>query len=494
MRRRRKIILLLICMVALLAALFPYGLERYTLWRSAPENVVLISVDTLRADHLHCYGYHRETSPVLDRLAREGAMFRQAVSSTSWTIPAHMALFTSQYNGVHAVVDYNDRLDEKRKTIAESLKEEGFVTAGFYSATVLNPSLGFDQGFDYYINCSSVAEKVNMFLNENAPGGIEDFDPDQTEDLLEKFREREDLWNLCRFDVTGPRIVKKVRDWLDKHKGERFFLFIHFWDPHFHYFPPPPFDTMFDPGYSGEMTGQNELMHPDMDPRDLEHVVALYDGEIRWTDKNIGLVLAKLEEMGVYDRTMVIVTSDHGEEFYEHGNKGHGKTLYEESVMVPLIFRHPGIIPSEGVISRQVRTIDVAPTILDALGLAKNPEAMGKSLLGLMRKGRGKERSAFMSLMWKGMSLLGLRTGRGKLVHDMKAGFFECYDLENDPGETGSLHLKNPLCNPLLEKFYVESENIVHIRNSIPHSVEQPDVEINPFFREQLRALGYIDE
>ncbi|MFO8057015.1 MAG: sulfatase-like hydrolase/transferase, partial [bacterium] len=247
-----------------------------------PGNIILVSIDTLRADHVGSYGYHRNTTPNLDRLAKQGVRFQNVASTTSWTIPAHMGMFTSQYDLVHGVLIPHDRLDDKRITMAETMKKAGYTTAGFFSSITLDPVFGFGKGFDDYICCYSYSAYVDPFRKK---GSEENFH--QLRSRIESSVPDKDL-NLQKLswqDVTNPIVHRKVTGWLEEHHQERFFLFVHYWDPHYDYIPPSPYDTMFDPGYQGDINGKGFITNPDikpgMDPRDLEHVVALYDGEIR---------------------------------------------------------------------------------------------------------------------------------------------------------------------------------------------------------------------
>ena len=319
----------------------------------APEgtpNVILISIDSLRADHLGCYGYPRDTSPHIDRLAREGALFEYAIASTSWTLPSHMSMFTSLYDSLHGVEDSRKRLVIDHPLLAEVMKEAGYRTAGFYSGPLLHPGYGFVHGFEEYVNCTSY------------PWAGE-------QEIKEFVAQRRKTRSLAKADITNPRIYEKVTGWMEEKMKEPFFLFIHYWDVHYDYIPPDPYDKMFDPGYEGELDVRelegNESIHADMARGDLEHLIALYDGEIRWTDEWIGRLMEMLRTKGLLDRTLIVLTADHGEEFFEHGAKGHGKSLYDETIRVPLIVRLPGVVEAGLRISQQVRTIDIYPTVLD---------------------------------------------------------------------------------------------------------------------------------
>lgn len=286
----------LLLAVSLLLFVAAWIVLAYIYFSRPPLNVVLVSIDTLRPDHLSCYGYSRATSPSLDRLALEGARFESAISTTSWTLPAHIALFTSLPDLVHGVLWDDQKLNENRITLAEILKESGYRTGGVFTGPYLLPRFGFEQGFDDYLDATLHDKKL--------------VGPDV---LLASEQGR-----------TTPGAMEKVEAWIDQSPDDPFFLFLHLFDAHPDFDPPPPYDTMFDPSYSGTVQGKDVFHNPaikaDMAPRDLSHLKALYDGEIRFVDEaGISRLLAILEERDLLDRTLIIITSDHGEEFFEHG-------------------------------------------------------------------------------------------------------------------------------------------------------------------------------
>jgi arylsulfatase A-like enzyme len=302
-------------------------------------NVLLVSIDSLRADHLGSYGYPRDTTPSIDRLARRGALFETAISSASWTVPAHMTMLTGLPPEVHGVNDRFSALSPDAVTLAEALHGAGYQTAAFISGPTVMAQYGFAQGFDL-------------------------FDDRMVE--------------VGRTQPTSPGLLELVEGhldrWSDAGRHAPFFVFLHMWDVHYDYAPPEPYDRLFDPDYAGDLTGhdfeQNARIHAGMDARDLQHLIALYDGEIRYTDEHVGRVIERLRALHALDDTIVVVTSDHGEEFFEHGLKGHAKTLYDEVLHVPLVISYPRGVRFAQRIHAQVRTMDLAPTILGLAGVA----------------------------------------------------------------------------------------------------------------------------
>jgi arylsulfatase A-like enzyme len=317
-------------------------------------NFILISIDSLRADHVGAYGYSRATTPHIDALAEESIVFENAVSTTSWTLPAHISMLTSRFSEAHGVTAAGDSLADSAITLPEILQENGYATAAVVSGPFLNRRFGFSQGFDIYDDETvSFAE-----INDSHQG------------------------------ITSPLTHERALEILNHVAGEPFFLFLHYWDVHYDYAPPPPFDEMFDPDYSGSVSGngfiRNDEIHRGMDPRDLEHVVALYDGEIAFTDSYLGELFAELKRLELWDNTLIVLTSDHGDEFFEHGNKGHRNTLYGELLDVPLIVKLPQQRRSGERLGNLAGIVDIAPTMLEVAGLPPLAGANGESLLNRM--------------------------------------------------------------------------------------------------------------
>jgi arylsulfatase A-like enzyme len=315
-------------------------------------NVILISIDTLRADHLGCYGYERPTSPVIDSLATRGVRFEWAFAQATFTLPSHMTLFTSLYPTVHDVINRDRRLPGERTTVTEALQEAGYRTAAFTDGGFVGGRYGFNQGFERY----------------------------------------RDRWTL----IAGA--VPRALDWVSKiPRREPFFLFLHCYDVHDPYLPPSPYREMFtDPAYDGgfvpttgalsrirdRLAEDPDATH-DLTDDDVAHMVALYDGGIRYTDGWLGRFFAGLRRAGVADDTWIILTSDHGEEFTEHGSVLHER-LYHTVTHVPLLVVPPGGLERPVVRSEIVELLDVAPTLTEIAGAPAIRDAQGASLVSLL--------------------------------------------------------------------------------------------------------------
>jgi arylsulfatase A-like enzyme len=272
------------------------------------RNVLLISIDTCRADYLGCYGYQDKTTPNIDAIARQSIVFENVISPVPLTLPAHASLLTGTippYHGVHDNFDY--WLDDSHVTLAEILKGHGFATGAVVSAFVLDSKFGTGQGFDSYYHD----------FGEEPGGGRAD-------------------------ERKGQEVSNLAVQWLEKHKSDRFFLFVHYYDPHAPYLPPEPFASEFSDN--------------------------LYAGEIAYTDYCIEQVIKKLKEFGLFDSTLVVITSDHGEMLGEHGEDGHGYFIYQSAIKVPLIVKLPGKHTSR-VVGQLAGLIDIVPTICSLLGV-----------------------------------------------------------------------------------------------------------------------------
>jgi arylsulfatase A-like enzyme len=434
-----------------------------------PTHVVLVSIDSLRADHLGVYGYGKDTSPRMDALAAEGTLVEHAISSTSWTLPAHSALFTGLADELHKVTDQGRALSPQLPTLAGRLAAAGFDTGAVVSGPFLHPRFGLASGFDDYLNCMG-------FLDEA-------FRPVRPMDLnTESHRDR-----------TGACVVRRAGEWLRAHRDAPAFLFLHFWDVHYDYAPPPELAARFDPDYRGSLDAsrfaRNEAISPGMSPRDLEHLVALYDGEIAGTDAQLGQVLDLIGELGLARRTLVIVTSDHGDAFFEHGEKGHQKDLHTEVLRIPMLLRGPGV-PAGLRLAGPAQITDLAPTVLDLLGLAPlaaEGPGSGRSLLpafsdpDLLR-----DRQVHALLRASGSYAASLE-GRTHKVIRSGPRRVDAYDIRQDPGE------ERPLVFPVEHARHLDEHLRALRRRASQFPEPEPLASPGRGVEQELRALGYLE-
>lgn len=446
---------------------------------TARPNVLLVSIDSLRADHLGAYGYGRDTSPAIDALARDGVLFEQAIAPAPWTIPSHMTLLTGLSPEVHGVVSRQNRLSPDAVTLAEVLRDAGYDTAAFVSGPTVMRRYGFDQGFGSY-DQSAVEERSER------SGGV----------------------------VTSPALVDLVGGYLERWstggRKQPFFVFLHMWDVHYDYVPPEEYVRRFDPDYTGDLDATgfegNPRLFKEMPSRDLQHLIALYDGEIRFTDDHLARIVARLREMGVLDDTVLVVTADHGEEFFEHGQKGHAKTLYDEVLHVPLVVRYPRRIPAGQRVAGQVRLMDVAPTVL---GLAGVPPTAGFAGATLAAEHRAMDLTphvagtlrpplpalaAIGSNRWLGARQHSLRTTHAKLIRYERAppsaSETELYDLERDPGE--QRNLRGSAAGPPLLSALAPALD-AWLADARAGRLTAVALAPAPQHEARLRALGYVE-
>jgi len=429
-------------------------------------NVLLVSIDTLRADHVHCYGYGRETTPTIDALAGGGVRFTTAISPTSWTLPAHLTLMTGLPPEAHGVTDDRKRLGAGSLTLAEVLRRHGYDTAGFISGPYLAAGYGFLRGFDVYDDRSVAGTFV-------------------------RFRTRRD----------SAAVVQAVRSWLDSRgraaSRRSFFIFVHMFDCHAEYAPPPPFDTIFAPRPRDPSSGHAQGAPPALggpDARRLGAVVLRYDGAIRYTDSCLGWLIEDLRTRGVLDDTVVVVTADHGEEFLEHGQMNHEHNLYDTSVRVPLVMRYPRALPAGAVIAGQVRLMDVPATVLALAGASSDrfgrirehgPRACVDLLPLLGGAGPAPRLVAFGDLHG---TLASVRTERFVLVrHGSGPVGEELYDLASDPGEQRNVAAANQAVRAEMESALGEWRQLWHGAGSAAATFV-PEAD----HLKRLRALGYM--
>lgn len=379
-----------------------------------PPNVLLVSLDSTRHDLLSCYGRvprhapSRPTSPNIDRLAGEGVRFARAYATSSWTLPSHVALMTGQPDLVHGVEFDELSLHESRPLLAELLHGNGYRTAGFYSGPYLSPTYGFGRGFERYEACYGDALAAALEAQERATAALENVDRSDRARMDEALARANEAAAraeaLSHQDVSSLGVTDAVLDELAaaREDSRPWFVFAHYFDPHYDYVPPAPHDGRFDPEYGGAVDGRDFLSNPAVsvtDPqpnrpkhrrrtisdRDLEHVLALYEGELEWTDRQVGRILDDLRAHGELDDTVVVVLSDHGDEFFEHGNIGHRRTLFEEVLRVPLVLRYPAGLPA-GITSDAVASIhDVPATVLELVGIDAPDGLLSRSLVPLAR-------------------------------------------------------------------------------------------------------------
>jgi arylsulfatase A-like enzyme len=416
--------------------------------RRARRVLVWISQDTVRADHLSAYGYARKTSPTLERLAAGSVLFENGVAAASWTLPSLAAQMTSRLPSRHGATLQDVGRDTSKPTIFEVLAGQGFAVFGVTGNHFVSAAFSLAQGFDA-------------------------------------------LWyTALRADDVNRLAVSALDEW----DGGDLALFVHYMDPHFGYNPPAPFHTMFtDPNYAGTQQGHDFGHLTRADEADVEQVKALYDGEIAFTDQEIQRLLDALRERVPADRLVLVYSADHGDEFLDHGHWGHGRQLYQELIHVPFAIRTPDCTPRR--VKQVVSLIDLAPTVLDVLGIASPPTFEGRSLAPGLQGGPVAERpvEAETELTRDGTQRLAIRDGRLKyLLAVPRAGAplrvlsEELYDLRDDPAEQ-----RNLMPSPQAVAF--RKAALAYLESSRAQASAPNAVHLDAEAREKLKALGYIE-
>jgi len=463
-----------------------------------PRVILLLSIDTLRPDHLGLYGYPRFTSPVLDTISREGVVFEDASATSPWTLPSHASMLTGRNPLAHGVVSMKTALPDDIPTLASLLGRAGFETAAVVNSTWLKrEDYELTRDFGHYLFVQDVPDR-------RAPN----------------------TW------VTDQAI-----DWLDEMRDARLFLFVHYYDVHSDYVSEPGFEKLFVGDYDGVVDGTGwqltranleddylDMCHTRFDPakcrfgnendpwvvdasverleldeRDVRHLVDLYDAGIRQLDTELSRLFAWMQKQGLIDETLLVVTSDHGEEFMEHGRVDHFLPMWQEVLRVPLILRGPGV-PAGVRVQAPVSHLDLAPTILSLAGVETDVPLDGLDLAPLWSGGDdGVFRERFLygegsggltyDLVVRGYFPVyrSVRRDRYKLVYESKGERYALYDLLRDPGERTDATPDAPeVARELLEEMRER------YRDFTPEPAPENRVELDEEDRERLRALGYL--
>jgi arylsulfatase A-like enzyme len=426
----------------------------------APPNVILIFVDTLRADHLGLFGYRRDTSPALDRFAAESLVFRNTTAQAPWTTPSIASALTSRYPWELGYANSRPPavLSDEFLTLPEIFAANGYRTGAVISHLLIGTKLGFGQGFE-------------RFDFANAQG---------------------------HQHMSSPSIVERAQRFLNSFHDVPFFLFLHFFDPHYAYMLHEPYD--YDPDYAGHLDAsvdQPELLKKirSLSDEDIQYIRALYDSEIRFTDEHLGLLLEDLRERGLYENSLIVVAADHGEEFREREalHIGHSSTLYQELIHIPMLIKLPG--SAEGrVVDAPVGLIDLAPSIVEALALqVPDGHRFDGRALPLREPDQFSElpeAPIFSETRVRGKYLQSVTLGRWKLIVDHRAERKSLYDLEADPGERNDLAASSPeIVETYTEMLANWTEDVWQKREGLqlrPAELDRDEIE-------KLRALGYMN-
>lgn len=394
-------------------------------------NVFLITIDCLRADYLSCLGEHKDLTPNLDALAKQGIVFSHAISNGPYTKSSFPSILTSTYSRM-----YPDmlRISDSQISIAEVLKNNGYNTAGFNTNPLLSRFFFYNKGFDYFFDILSNKRKISSDLI------------DKIRRLLISFLKKNPLKKLLEFipleyyyTNDARKINQEVLAFLNKKKNNTF-IWMHYMDVHIPYYPPKRLRKInyHKTLYLNKIIVRNP---PKVSQDMLQNIINLYKGEIRLMDEELGIFIKELKKLNIFNKSLFIITADHGDEFKEHGDLSHFPKLYDELIHVPLIIVGP-MLPKNININNIVSTIDIAPTILNYLGLVKNEDFMGKSLMPLLKKStEDYNREGVISEIIATEHLrISYRTEKWKLIIDEINNDKEFYNLETDPNETRNVY------------------------------------------------------
>jgi arylsulfatase A-like enzyme len=429
--------------------------------RDERPNLLLVVVDTLRADHLESYGYGRQTMPLLSGLAREGALFRNAFCQATWTGASMSSLFTSTYPSTHGFQQNtltDNVLGASFVTLAESLAEAGYETIGHSTNVYISKVLGLAQGFSSFVEHEHLADA----------------------------------------DEVTAAAIASLDGWHETSKAP-LFLYVHYMEPHCPYSPPPAHLALFRSNEIRPLPADFRVPpHIDIGSRDISDYESAYDGEIHFAGSEIEKLLARLQELELARDTLVVITADHGEELFERGEFGHGRTFHEEVLRVPLVLRLPSRIPAGIALEAPVELVDVVPTILDLLGVPAPALAEGESLRPLL-EGTAKERrkgdAVYSELHIKGPPRVMLRTRGYKAVCTTSGEpeMTEYFDLPGDPGETRNraAELDDETREGLIDRLVLWRRSMIEKGETLRSQEQAPLSEEN---LRRLRDLGYVDE
>ncbi len=468
-------------------------------------NVILILLDAVRADHLGCYGYERKTSPNIDLIASKGVVFENAFAQSSHTLESVPSLFTSNYPSTHNVQTITTALPQELVLLPEIFRSSGYRTSIFSANDYVSMTYGYNRGIKDFYGLEENVVKNNKTVLGHLLYSLPRMS--RIRELLEPILNLG--YSFLHSKITlnmedANFITEKAMKWIKKNRNRPFFIYIHYQGGHHPYNPPVPYQKIFDPDFSDDPIQDYPLNfgmflpYEEGEPipaRELENMIAQYDGKILYHDENLGILFKQLEQLNLSDKTMIIIASDHGEEFYDHKGWGHGHSLYEENIHVPLILYCPELIPEGKRINELAEMVDVFPTVLslvgifDGLKLPYDIEGVDLTPLILEKNPQSTRDFIFSELNLGEHSAFCLRTQKYKAI-EIKFGLREMrmlYDLEKDPEERNNI-------------YEVEKEIAEKLFNKLDDLIEQAEQKqfrprptmINKELKKRLKSLGYI--
>lgn len=448
-------LLALLCVIALVLLDACFAVYQAQNKPSGP-NIILIQLETVRSDHLSCYGYERNTAPHIGQLAQDGLLFRNAISPSSWTFPAVASLFSSLYPPSLRLGNEAQVFDNKIFFLAEILKDSGYLTHGIAYSSYVNPKYNLTQGFD-------------KFIHHDVVSGT----------------------------ISSPDITDRALSFIRKNKDNKFFLYLFYHDPHLNYHMHEDFS--YYPDYAGSLKSDEPVAPYLEDPSMLEQlsdddmafILACYDSEISFTDYHIGKILEELKKFDLYDNSLIIVTADHGEEFNEKGRMGHGYSLYQSLIHVPLIIKTEK--NTQGIVHEFVNTIAISPSILNHLGIDQKFDFDG-GIIDLHHISVAETMPVYSDVVPEIDSMRSVILGGKKLIADYAdTTSYEFYDLTKDPKEENNIYSGDKAIVKKLKEMLLDFSELTKAKKEkLGFEWQSADYREDKGEKEKLRALGYV--
>ncbi len=437
------------------------------------KNLVYVVMDTTRADAFAAVKPDTDVqTPEYDALAAKSTTFANAYNNENWTKPSVTTMWSSLYPGTHGAREATSHVDDSIRFLPQQLQDNGFTTGAFIANAVVSKTFGFDKGWTHFQNDSDHSKNGN-----------------------------------------GSKLYPHAAEWMEAHKDERFFLYVQSVDPHTTYDVPKEYWSRY---YEGSYKGQigtsfdrEEQMVVDngkmkVSASDISYIRALYKGEVTYQDHYLGELLKKIDELGLSDDTLVVITNDHGEELQEHGSMGHGWPLFEEQIRAPLLMSYAPLFTPGANVKEVIEHVDLTPTILDALGVPPMPSAEGLSFLPVLEDGIGKRQHPFSAISWTRKGMRSIRVGDWKLIAGKSSGWMYLFNLGNDPGEMASLVKKGKtppeaallpgrLCDIYLGEALATHDKAKRLEGAgHVQRYNSPEIPVDDKTRKELEALGYL--
>jgi arylsulfatase A-like enzyme len=482
-------------------------------------HIIFYVLDSLRADHLSCYGYHRKTSPHIDSIAGDGVIFQKCYSTSTWTRPVAASILSGTYPAINGVQGRNDYFDSRIFRLPESLKCQEFQTACISAIGNVSTNFGFSRGFDYF--CDLYKEPSLIKMREKSSGTAEGLEDEGDSEVI--------------FPLAGD-LNSFFFPWLETKREKNTFSLLWSIQTHEPYLPPREYNKFIDPNYDGKFAGHRDMIRRVKSKEDTKNLIDLYDGEIYYNDACIGELINYLKENNLYEDSLLVITGDHGESLGEHGIYSHGHLPYEQVARVPLIIKFPKNEYAGKSINQLVSLMDLFPSITDYLNIHLSEDIhefiKGKSIIQLIREDHYLNHQylfaetrysdakpifqAVISNEYKYIKVIPTRVQasiikmtlkrlinegiwlsilRNPLYMFKRYGHIETrqlFNLESDPGENQNLVGDQPEIVERMEKLLLEWEDDCR-RQSIPRSPNDSNQEDEELIRQQLRALGYME-